>query len=88
MSDKKTRRPFILKDAFDVVMGHGVAYAEGNVQVNIKEHGNAAWQMQLSDVLKLTDVCTFEWVNATRRVNTPDGIKTMETTLRRFSEKP
>ena len=77
--DKKTRKPFILKDAFGVVMGHGIAYAEGNVQVYVKEYGNTAWQMRLADVLSLTDVCSFEWVEANKRVKTPDGIEIVET---------
>ena len=42
------------------MIGHGVAYEEGNVQVYMKPD-NAAWQMQLCDVLKLKGVKTFRW---------------------------
>ena len=58
--DTKPRRPFALHDADGNMIGHGVAYEEGNVQVYMKPD-NAAWQMQLDDVLKLKGVKTFRW---------------------------
>ena len=58
--DTKPRRPFALHDADGNRIGHGVAYEEGNVQVYMKPH-DAAWQMQLDDVLKLKGVKTFRW---------------------------
>ena len=61
--DTKPRRPFILLDVKGVQIGRGVAYHEGNVQVYMESAGNAAWQMQLVDVLKLKDVDKFCWAH-------------------------
>ena len=57
----KRRKPFTLKDRHGAVIGHGVAYPEGNVQVYLKANGNAAYQIQLSDVLLLDGVASFHW---------------------------
>jgi len=63
IQDTKPRRPFILLDAQGVQIGRGVSYTEGNVQVYMASAQNAAWQMQLADVLHLKDVSTFRWAH-------------------------
>ena len=60
----KTRKPFILLDCNSKQIGHGVAYAENNVQVFMHPH-NTAWQMQLSDVLSIKGVRGFQWADKT-----------------------
>ena len=58
----KTRKPFILLDCNSKEIGHGVAYAENNVQVFMRPDF-AAWQMRLSDVLSIKGVCGFQWTD-------------------------
>ena len=59
--NSKRRKPFILRNKHGAVIGHGVAYNEGNVQVYLETDGNAAQQMQLADVLSLDGVVSFHW---------------------------
>ena len=61
--DTKPRRPFILLDERGVQIGRGTYYEEGNVQVYMSDHQEAAWQMQLADVLLLKGVATFRWAH-------------------------
>ena len=58
----KRRKPFILLDCNSKEIGHGVAYAENNVQVFMHPH-STAWQMQLSDVLSIKGVRGFQWTD-------------------------
>ena len=58
----KRRKPFILLDCNSKEIGHGVAYAENNVQVFMRPDF-AAWQMQLSDVLSIKGVRGFQWTD-------------------------
>ena len=67
----KRRKPFILLDCNSKEIGHGVAYAENNVQVFMRPDF-AAWQMQLVDALALDGVMGFRWVaDSVQRPQTP-----------------
>ena len=61
--ETKRRKPFILLDEKGRQIGRGVCYDQGNVQVYMGEHQEAAWQMQLADVLQLEGVTTFRWAH-------------------------
>lgn len=55
------RTPFLLFNEKGIQIGRGTYYSEGNVQVYMSKHKEAAWQMRLSDVLHLKGVETFRW---------------------------
>ena len=64
MNSEKKKRFFRLKDARHLTLGHGTYYQDGgNVQVYMKSHQGAAWQLStLADVLMLEGVESFEWI--------------------------
>lgn len=61
MADDKIRLKFTLYGDDSQVVGRGVYYLNGNVQVWFKARGDAHEQMQLSDALLYEGVRWFKW---------------------------
>ena len=61
--EKKPRKTFTIWGRHGEYIGNGVYYPYGgNVQVYLKAHNFAAWQIaSISDVLLLNDVTSFQW---------------------------